>query len=306
MTTPLVPKFEQFGIGALSPTAERYAPRLGMPSIESLVSDIDAYTKDTGYSRRKDGTSKGAGYYGELARPDGGVSTELSIGVLINGKETELPLLVPTLTKDEINHALAGKAPTTAMVNKAVDHAKQRWDSGKSQWAEPKDRLIARPNAVGLPGPNVDLGLREGIASLESRGSGDYKARAKGSSFLGRYQLGTQQLKQIGYKNADGSWTGKNGINSAKDFLNSPDVQDRAYAESISEFDRQLQVRGTYKYVGKTVNTALGKIELTPERILAAAHNAGAKGVHDWLSGKTKEPRDKLGTPASKFMLIVK
>ena len=91
-----------------------------------------AADKDYGYGQRKDGTNKGPGFLGELLRPDGDVSTELSIGVNIRGKETEIPALVPSLNKEEIDHLLSGGEPTKAIIQKAVDHAKTRITDGKS------------------------------------------------------------------------------------------------------------------------------------------------------------------------------
>lgn len=88
------------------------------------------------YGVRADGTPKGSGFLGELKRPDGGVSTELSIGVEFDGKEREIPALVPTLTKGEIDHLLSGGEPTEAIVDKAVAHAKGRLKAGKSVFAE--------------------------------------------------------------------------------------------------------------------------------------------------------------------------
>jgi len=85
---------------------------------------------------RVDGTIKGPGFLGELKRPDGKVSTEISIGVNMGGKEMEIPTLVPTLTQSEIKHLLDGKKPTDAIVDKAVAHAKKRMDEGKSVFKE--------------------------------------------------------------------------------------------------------------------------------------------------------------------------
>ncbi len=89
-----------------------------------------------GADLRADGTKKGPGFLGELKRPDGKVSTEISIGVELDGKETEIPTLVPTLTKDEIKHLLSGKKPTEAIVKKAVKHARERIALGKSPFQE--------------------------------------------------------------------------------------------------------------------------------------------------------------------------
>ncbi len=113
--------------------------KTGRPIVLDLNQPIQAPTKaiqPAGYGQRQDGSQKGKGFFGELRRPDGDVSTELSIGVKINGKETEIPLLVPTLTKAEVDSLLAGKEPTREMVQKARDHADKRIKSGKSPFAQ--------------------------------------------------------------------------------------------------------------------------------------------------------------------------
>ena len=87
------------------------------------------------YGFRKDGTPKGIGFLGELKRPDGKVSTEFSIGVNFDGKETEIPSLVPTLTKEEINYLLNLKKGTKIprnIIDKAVSHARDRISRGLS------------------------------------------------------------------------------------------------------------------------------------------------------------------------------
>jgi hypothetical protein len=88
------------------------------------------------YTISPDGPVKGKGYLGELKRPDGKVSTELSVGVGFDGKETLIPLLVPTLTKDEIDFLLEGNKPTKEIFNKAVEHAKKRMREKKSPFAD--------------------------------------------------------------------------------------------------------------------------------------------------------------------------
>ena len=85
---------------------------------------------------RPDGTRKGMGFLGPLQRPDGKISTELSIGVNFDGKETLIPTLVPTLTKDEINDLLTDGPITDSIRNKAIEHARQRMALGKNPFAE--------------------------------------------------------------------------------------------------------------------------------------------------------------------------
>ena len=104
------------------------------------------------FGLRPDGTKKGLGYFGVLKRPDGKVSTELSIGVEFDGKETEIPSLVPTLNKDEINYLLTSKlepsmwkTPTgKVIVGKAVEHAKKRIAEGKSPFAEEGEQYLSK------------------------------------------------------------------------------------------------------------------------------------------------------------------
>ena len=84
---------------------------------------------------------KGLGYFGKLQRPGGGISTELSIGVKIGGKETEIPTLVPTLTEKEKNYLLDGGKPTDTIVDKAVAHAKKRIAEGKDPFAQTGEQI---------------------------------------------------------------------------------------------------------------------------------------------------------------------
>ena len=67
------------------------------------------------------------------------MSTEISIGVEINGNEIEIPSLVPTLTKDEVQWMLDGNKPTDSIVKKSTDFARARVSQGKSVFANHDD-----------------------------------------------------------------------------------------------------------------------------------------------------------------------
>jgi hypothetical protein len=74
-------------------------------------------------SLRPDGTTKGEGFFGKLA----------SIGVPIDGKETLIPSMVPTLNKAELDELLSlpeGKIPSLAIRQKAQAHAEERMKKG--------------------------------------------------------------------------------------------------------------------------------------------------------------------------------
>ena len=81
---------------------------------------------------RNDGTVKGPGFLGPLDTPDGKVMTEYSIGVEFDGKETEIPTVVPTLSKEEVEHLRTTGEVTDAIRDKAIAHANQRVSAGKS------------------------------------------------------------------------------------------------------------------------------------------------------------------------------
>lgn len=92
---------------------------------------------------------KGLGYFGELKRPDGKISTELSIGVNMDGRETEIPSLVPTLTKTERDYLLGGNKPTEQIISKSIQHAKRRIAEGKNPFAQKGEQLeIEKPSAM--------------------------------------------------------------------------------------------------------------------------------------------------------------
>lgn len=102
---------------------------------------------------RADGTKKGAGYFGPVQRPDGSVSTEISIGVNLNGKETEIPLMVPSLNKGELQYLIESdpqspdfmKNMPRSILQKAIEHAAQRIKASQSPFANDNEQ-------VDLPG----------------------------------------------------------------------------------------------------------------------------------------------------------
>lgn len=95
--------------------------------------------QDYGYGTRPDGTLKGKGFLGEVQRPDGAVMTEYTVGVNIGGKEMDIPTLVPTLTKgevDQLRNLQDGQPIPQPIIQKAVDHARSRIAAGKSVYAD--------------------------------------------------------------------------------------------------------------------------------------------------------------------------
>lgn len=90
---------------------------------------------------RPDGSVKSMkGYLGAIERPDGTVSTEISAGYEIDGEEMDIPLMVPGLTKEEIDYLITTdiesedffKNMPKSIEDKAIAHARKRIKEGKS------------------------------------------------------------------------------------------------------------------------------------------------------------------------------
>jgi hypothetical protein len=127
-------------------------------------------------SKRPDGTFKGTGYLGVLKASDGTDVTEYSIStsdLKVKGKEIDFPLIVPTLTKAEVNLMLTDVIPNKkripdAIYKKAVDHAKKRIKQGKSVFAETGDykpEAVIAPKKSSLSGQRPDLQPDAGSAT---------------------------------------------------------------------------------------------------------------------------------------------
>lgn len=101
------------------------------PEDEEILNSFD----ESGYGLRPNGTPKGQGWLGPLPMNDGSdkVATEISIDV--DGED--IPLIVPTLTQDELDYILSGNRPTREMVDKAAAFAEERRRQGFSVYADP-------------------------------------------------------------------------------------------------------------------------------------------------------------------------
>ena len=114
-----------------------------MADPQRIAAALKFYESDQGlapFGQRHSGEGvKGKGYFGMLPHVGGSFSSELSSEADINGKNTEHPLIVPTLNAAELQHLLSGNDPTPEIYKKAQDYAAQRIDQGKSPFAQPNE-----------------------------------------------------------------------------------------------------------------------------------------------------------------------
>lgn len=140
-----------------------------------------------------------------------------------------------------------------------------------------------------------DLGVRES--------SGDYGV-VNDAGYMGKYQFGQAALTDLGYMTAGGGWTGKDGINSQQDFLNSPQVQESAMDQWTVQMNREIQAYGLEQYIGQNI----GGCTVTRSGLMAGRHlvgigNSDRHGLRHWLeSGGTDNPVDGNGTQVSRYV----
>jgi dihydroxyacetone kinase DhaKLM complex PTS-EIIA-like component DhaM len=141
--------------------------------------------------KRSDGTVQGDGYFGKLTASDGSTLSHVSTTsskVKVNNKEIEFPLLVPTLTKEEVNTLINDIVPNNkyvpdAIFNKAVDHANKRIKAGRSVFAEAGDNKSAtvEPNKADTATSNNLRGASDSLIDDTRRPDGT----PKGNGYLG-------------------------------------------------------------------------------------------------------------------------
>jgi len=131
--------------------------------------------------KRADGSQKGHGFLGLYDRGDGSgkKSSELSMGFQVDdlnrGKQTDIPLMVPTLSDAERDYLLnvpveqhkqADPEVFKGIIHKAIGHAIQREQEGKPVFALPEESPKPKPRTLE-PKPTVrdldaiELGLNE-------------------------------------------------------------------------------------------------------------------------------------------------
>ncbi|MDD3310713.1 hypothetical protein, partial [Pseudodesulfovibrio sp.] len=214
-----------------------------------------------------------------LAENDTGTASDVGGGA--GPKREDADLQIPE-GQDEVydDSRYRGK------VNNMETETQQPDQLGKSEGgktgAEP-------PEEDQLEGYLGSLGQREASGKYNTKNSLGY---------LGKYQMGPATLTDTGYMKG-GKWTGKDGIHSEKDFLNSPEVQEKAIRDLTEKQWSYAKEKGLDKYVGETING----IEITKSGIIAAVHLKGAGGAKPFFeTGGKDDPTDAYGTHVSEYV----
>jgi hypothetical protein len=95
---------------------------------------------NSNWGTRQDGSAKGTGWLGQIPMAGDPKTlypeqmSELSADVTIGGKNISFPLIVPTLTPQEIIYLRLGKEPTQNIYRKAISFALEQLKQGKSPY----------------------------------------------------------------------------------------------------------------------------------------------------------------------------
>lgn len=143
----------------------------------------------------------------------------------------------------------------------------------------PQD-LAIRDTDPGAASP-IHRRFRDKIAERES-GAAGYRARNEKGA-LGRYQLTLDALVDIGWKQSDGTWTGRFGITSDDAFLADPEAQKHAFAEYMERTRLNAEAVDLFSRLNQTIDGIVAPFEITEAGIMAAAHRRGAGKVKEYF-----------------------
>ncbi|HEU0069774.1 MAG TPA: hypothetical protein VFS04_00640 [Alphaproteobacteria bacterium] len=155
-----------------------------------------------------------------------------------------------------------------------------------------------KPAAEDDPGP--DMAWFDAIADAERSGKDGWEKWNKaggGIGALGRYQVRKAALKDAGFLDKNGKWTGKGDAWNIEGFLKNPSAQNMALRDYSAALDRQIKSKGLESRIGQTIKGVLADIEVTQSGLAAAAHRHGAGGVREyfrWLDEHQGNSRDHL------------
>jgi hypothetical protein len=220
---------------------------------------IDAHVQDNDVEETAP-REKGEGFFGRIpatGEADYDYSTEISIGVDIDGEAMEIPALVPTLTIQEINHLAAGGEPTPEIVEKAVSYARQRMAEGKDPFAQPGEQMqLPEDEEAVIEEETEDIVEQpEYVPSKEALQNPDIRRVIETDSGL---QLTLDNEKQIeAYDN----------------IINGNAAEDEAAAKRMEDLSRKMEA----KDMSKMDMVLLGAALLIPT--MFAAKEGGAEAM---------------------------
>ena len=114
----------------------------------------------------------------------------------------------------------------------------------------------------------------------------------------GMYQMRTNALKDTGYMDKNGNWSGKDGIKNENDFYNHPEIQEKAIRNLMDIFLYRL--RNHLNYEGTPIAGKKDNFNITIRGMLAASHRVGQEYVKKYLNSLEKDKNGRYYFPYNK------
>jgi hypothetical protein len=164
---------------------------------------------------------KGKGYFGKLPNKAGGHSTEIST----EDESGEYPLIVPTLTAQELDALLANEEPTEEVYSKARSWADTRRQRNQSPFAAPTELRMPRPGYAG--GGKVEDNPFEGLEATLGSKAGAYLSDKTTEGLLWLYdKLSDRDKLSTSHKILLDTF-----VNDKRDPITAKDFRERELAE---------------------------------------------------------------------------
>lgn len=148
----------------------------------------------------------------------------------------------------------------------------------------------------------------EAIGYSEARGQYNIE---NSLGYLGKFQMGWPAMVELGFIKRDkvgkghkgilgnpDNWTGKYGIYSKEQYLNSPEAQEAAMRDMVALSDKLIVKYGLDKYVGQVIDG----VPITWNGLRASSHLAGHGGLRQALKNNDLSFADGYGTTIRKYM----
>ena len=113
----------------------------------------------------------------------------------------------------------------------------------------------------------------------------------QGVGAVGKYQFRKPAFQETGFMDKNGNFTGKYGVNSVRDFLNNPEVQEKAVRELLKKNYNYMINYKVLHLLGNTISGKVADFPITISGMLAASHKEGGPMTAKYLKSLEKKQR---------------
>jgi len=134
--------------------------------------------------------------------------------------------------------------------------------------------------------------------------SNDYHKRLndkQGVGAVGKYQFRKPAFQETGFMDKNGNFTGKYGVNSVRDFLNNPEVQEKAVRELLKKNYNYMINYKVLHLLGNTISGKVADFPITISGMLAASHKEGGPMTAKYLKSLEKNKDGLYYLPYHKY-----